>query len=190
MAMHYWNGSSWAIVNNSNVGDITYDDAGAFLNVWNGAWVQATNAKVYNGSTWKGFVDKVQISDDQAQTVNFGFGAEAAWAIYSSGDVNFNDYGPSFTFYPWIANPANSNQYEIFVTQVGGEPLENTSDPLDQWLDLGTTRVWRVFADDDFNTTVFAALAAEIRHKITQVTVATNFFSLYATTTGNPNFEN
>ena len=189
MAMHYWNGSSWAIVNNSNAGDITYDDAGAFLNVWNGsAWAQATNAKVWNGSTWKGFVDKVQLSEDQAQTVNFGFGAEAAWAIYSSGDVNFNDYGGGYSFYPWIANPANSNQYEIMVGLVSGDMLENTSDPLNTWLDLATTRVWRVFANE-FDSTVFSALTATIRHKITQVTVATNFFSLYATTTGNPNFQ-
>ena len=190
MAMHYWNGSAWTIVNNSNAGDTLYDDAGAFFNVWNGsAWAQATNAKVWNGSTWKGFVDKVQLSDDAAQQVQFGGAAEAAWAIYSSGNVNFNDYGPSVTVYPWIANPANSNQYEIMVSLISGDLLENTSDPLDTWLDLATTRVWRNFANES-NATAFSALTAAIRHKITQVTVATNQFSLYATTTGNPNFEN
>jgi hypothetical protein len=189
MAMHYWNGSSWAIVNNA-AGNFPYEDSGANFVIWNGsAWQYTYNAKIWNGSTWKGFIDQVQLSDDQAQSVTFGGGTECAWAIYSSGFVTFNDYGPSFTDYNWIANGANSGQYEIMVSQVFGEPLENTSDPLDQWLDLATTRVWRVFANE-FNSTIFTALTAVIRHKITQVTVATNEFTLYATTTGNPNFEN
>jgi hypothetical protein len=189
MAMHYWNGSTWAIVNNAPTDGLFDDDYGAWFRVWNGSeWIYATNAKVYNGSTWKGFVDRVQLSNDQAQTVNFSFGAECAWAIYSSGNVIFDDYGPSQTEYPWIVNPANSNQYEILVTKLSGDPLEGTSDPLDTWLDLATTRVWRVFADNQFNTTVFTTLGATIRHKITQAPVAVNEFSLYATTTGNPNF--
>lgn len=183
MAMHYWNGSSWAIVNNS-VG-FPYDDSGALFNVWNGsAWIQATNAKVWNGSTWKGFVDQVQLSDDGATAVTFGGGIEAAWAIYSSGFVLYDDYG-STSSYDWIANGANSNQYEIYVEQQSGEFLEGTSDALNTWLDLATTRVWRVFANE-FNSSVFAILGATIRHKITQVTVATSTFSLYASTNGNP----
>jgi hypothetical protein len=188
MAMHYWNGSAWKVVNNS-VG-FPYDDEYGIFRVWNGSeWQYTNNAKVWNGSTWKGFLDQVQLSDDQAQTVNFDFGAECDWAIYSSGSVFFNDYGGGQSSYQWIVNSANSGQYEIMVSQVFGEMLENTSDPLDTWLDLGTTRVWRVFANE-FNSTVYAALTAQIRHKITLQTVATNQFSLYATTTGNPNFEN
>jgi hypothetical protein len=185
MAMHYWNGSSWAIVNNSNTGDLTYEDAGAVFRIWNGSeWLYTTNAKVYNGSTWKGFVDQVQLSNDGASNVTYGGGAEAYWAIYSSGSVIYSQDN-SYWDYPWIVNPANSNQYEIYVDFQSGEPLENTSDPLNQWLDLGTTRVWRVFANE-FNSSAFAILNTEIRHKITQVTVATNQFTLYATTTGIP----
>lgn len=188
MAMHYWNGSSWGIVNNSET--FPYGDIGAFFRVRDGTeWVQATNAKVWNGSTWKGFVDRVQLRNfDNAQTVNFSFGAECAWVIYTSGNVVYDDYGPTQTEYPWIINSANSNQYEILVTKFSGDLLEGTSDPLDTWLDLATTRVWRVFADNQFNTTVFTTLGATIRHKITQVVVAVNEISLYATTTGNPNF--
>jgi hypothetical protein len=93
----------------------------------------------------------------------------------------------SFFSYPWIVNSANSNQYQIFVTRTSGGLLEGTSSPLDTWLDLSSTYVWRVFANE-FNDTVFTILNATIRHKITQVTVATNVFTLYATTTGNPGF--
>ena len=183
MAMHYWNGSSWTIVNNS-VG-FPYDDEHGIFRIWNGSsWAYTNNAKVWNGSTWKGFLDQVQLSDDGASTVTFGGGAEAAWAIYSGGDVIYDDNGVQ-TDYPWIVNSANSNQYQIYVEQQSGELLEGTSDPLNQWLDLATTRVWRVFANE-FNSSVFAILIATIRHKITQVTVATSTFSLYATTTGNP----
>ena len=185
MAMHYWNGSSWAIVNNS-VG-FPYDDEYGIFRLWNGSeWLYPYNAKVWNGSIWKGFVDQVQLSDDASSNVQGGFGAEAEWAIYSSGDVNYTNDN-SFQSYPWIVNSANSNQYEIYVEQQSGEFLEGTSSPLNEWLDLATTRVWRVFAND-FNDTVFAILNATIRHKITQVTVATNVFTLYATTTGNPGF--
>jgi hypothetical protein len=185
MAMHYWNGSAWKIVNNSNPDDLTYEDAGAVFRIWNGSeWLYTTNAKVWNGSTWKGFVDQVQLSNDGAQRVTAGGGAEADWAIYSSGMVVYTSDN-SFIDYPWIVNSANSNQYEIFVIQQSGEPLENTSDPLNTWLDLATTRVWRVFANE-FNSTVFVILNAEIRHKITLQTVATNQITLYATTTGNP----
>jgi hypothetical protein len=185
MAMHYWNGSAWAIVNNS-VG-FPYEDAGAVFNIWNGSnWIQVTNAKVWNGSTWKGFVDQVQLSEDNASNVQFSGGAAAEWAIYSSGDVNYTSDN-SFSSYPWIVNSANSNQYQIFVTRTSGDFLENTSSPLDTWLDLSSTYVWRNFANE-FNDTVFTILNATIRHKITQVTVATNVFTLYATTTGNPGF--
>lgn len=187
MAFHYWNGSAWKIVNNSYT--FPYDEVNAVFRVWNGSeWLYTSNAKVWNGSTWKGFVDAVQLSDDSAQAVQFGGGVECSWAIYSSGNVVFSDYGGGSSNYPWIANSANSNQYEIMVSQVGGEALENTSDPLDQWLDLSITRVWRNFASE-FNSTVSTFLTAEIRHKITLETVATNQFSLYATNTGNPNFE-
>lgn len=181
MAMHYWNGSAWAIVNNSS--DFAYDDAGAFFKVWNGStWEQASNAKIWNGSTWKGFVDQVQLSDDLAQNPGDGFGgSEAEWAIYSSGFVFYTNG----TSYSWIANPANCGQYQIMVSQVSGEPLEGTSDPLNTWLDLDTTRVWRVFANE-FNTRVTAFMTSTIRHKITQVTVATNNFTLDADTSGIP----
>jgi hypothetical protein len=184
MAFHYWNGSAWKIVNNSY--EFPYDEVNAYFRIWNGSsWGYATNAKVWNGSTWKGFVDKVQLSDDNAVTANFGPGAEASWVIYTSGNVEYSEYATSPSFYPWIANPANSNQYQIRVQQVGGEALEGTSDPLDTWLDLSTTRVWRVFANE-FNSSVQAFLYGEIRHKITLEIVATNSFSIYATTTGEP----
>ena len=186
MAMHYWNGSSWTIVNNS-VG-FPYDDEHGIFRIWNGSsWAYTNNAKVWNGSTWKGFLDQVQISDDAASNVQGGGGANAEWAIYSSGDVNYTSDN-SFQSYEWIVNSANSNQYEIYVERQYGDFLEGTSDSLDTWLDLATTRVWRVFANE-FNDTKYTTLNAEIRHKITQVTVATNDFTLYATTTGNPGFE-
>lgn len=182
MAMHYWNGSSWQIVNNSILGDITYDDAGAFFNIWNGsAWVQASNAKIWNGSTWKGFIDQVQLSDDLAQNPGDGFGSsEAEWAIYSTGTV----FLTGAASYPWIVNSANSGQYQIMVSKTSGDPLEGTSSPLDTWLDLSTTRVWRVFANWPNRTTAF--MTSTIRHKITQVTVATNNFTLDADTSGIP----
>ena len=185
MAMHYWTGSAWAIVNNS-VG-FPYDDEHGIFRIWNGSsWAYTNNAKVWNGSTWKGFLDQVQISDDGASNVQYGGGATAEWAIYSSGDVNYTSDN-SFSSYPWIINSANSNQYEIMVSQSFGDALENTSNALNQWLDLATTRVWRVFASE-VNYNRFTALNAAIRHKITLQTVATNQFTLYATTTGNPNF--
>lgn len=184
MAFHYWNGSAWKIVNNSYVSP--YDEVNAVFRVWNGSeWLYTDNAKVWNGSTWKGFIDVVQLSDDNASAVTFGGGAEASWAIYTSGSVQYSDYGGGPQSYPWIANSANSSQYEIMVSQIGGESLEGTSDPLDTWLDLGTTRVWRAFANE-FNSSVNIFLTAAIRHKITLQEVATNSFSLYATTTGEP----
>lgn len=182
MAMHYWNGSSWAIVNNSNPDNLPYQDAGAVFNIWNGSnWTQATNAKVWNGSTWKGFIDQVQLSDDIAQNPGTGFGgSEAEWAIYSTGDVIWTMGG----MYPWIANPANSGQYSIMVSQLSGDPLESTSSPLDTFLDLSTTRVWRVFANEFMRVTAF--MTATIIHNITGVTVATNNFVLDADTSGIP----
>ena len=186
MAMHYWNGSSWAIVNNSQ-DDFQYEDLGALFRIWNGSeWLYTDNAKIWNGSTWKGFLDQVQISDDAASNVQGGGGANAEWAIYSSGDVNYTSDN-SFQSYEWIVNSANSNQYEIYVERQSGDFLDETSDALNTWLDLGTTRVWRIFANE-FNDTKFTILNATIRHKITQVTVATNVFTLYATTSGNPGF--
>ena len=183
MAFHYWNGSSWQIINNSY--GFEYGDAGAIFRVWNGSeWLYTNNAKVWNGSTWKGFMDQVQLSDDFAQDPGTGFpsaGSTADWAIYSSGIVFFTNG----VQYSWIANPANSGQYEIMVSQLSGDPLEGTSDPVDTWLDLGITRVWRVFANE-FNTRSTAFMTSTIRHKITQVTVATNNFTLDADTSGIP----
>jgi hypothetical protein len=178
MAMHYWNGSSWAIVNNTL--GYPYDDSGALFNVWNGSvWTQATNAKVWNGSTWKGFVDQVQLSDDVAQDAGDGFGGtEVEWAIYSTGSVIFTNGGS----YPWIVNPANSGQYSIMVSQSSGDPLEGTSSPLNTPLNLSTTRVWRVFANEFTRSTAF--MTATIIHNITGVTVATNSFVLDADTSG------
>jgi hypothetical protein len=160
-----------------------YDDEHGIFRIWNGSsWAYTNNAKVWNGSTWKGFLDQVQISDDAASNVQGGGGANAEWAIYSSGDVNYTSDN-SFQSYEWIVNSANSNQYEIYVERQYGDFLEGTSDSLDTWLDLATTRVWRVFANE-FDDTKLTTLNAEIRHKITQVTVATNQFTLYATTGG------
>lgn len=182
MAMHYWNGSAWKIVNNTE-DNFEYEDPGVLFRIWNGsAWGYAANAKVWNGSTWKGFLDQVQLSDDIAQNPGTGFGgSEAEWAIFSfSGIVSFTNG----IQYSWIANPANCGQYQIMVSQVSGDPLEGTSDPLDTWLDLDTTRVWRVFANEMMRSTAF--LTSVIRHKITQVTVATNNFVLDADTSGIP----
>jgi hypothetical protein len=180
MAMHYWNGSSWAIVNNTF--DFQYDDGGAVFRIWNGSeWLYTTNAKVYNGSTWKGFVDQVQLSDDIVQNPGDGFGGSTAeWAIYSSGNV---EYWPGGS-YPWIVNSANSGQYQILVERVSGDPLD-TSSPLDTWLDLSSSYVWRVFANE-FNSRSTAFMRGYIRHKITQVTVASNYFVLDADTSGIP----
>lgn len=181
MAMHYWNGSAWKIVNNSQ-DDFQYEDPGVLFRIWNGSsWAYTVNAKVWNGSSWKGFVDQVQLSDDVAQDPGDGFGGtEVEWAIYSSGNVIFTNG----LDYPWIVNPANSGQYQILVAQTSGDPLEGTSSPLNTWLDLDTTRVWRVFANEFQRTTAF--MTATIRHKITQVTVATNSFVLDADTSGIP----
>jgi hypothetical protein len=181
MAMHYWNGSAWKIVNNS-WDTFQYQETNPIFNIWNGSiWTPATNAKVWNGSTWKGFIDQVQLSDDIAQNPGTGFGgSEAEWAIYSGGLVIFTNG----LEYPWIVNPANSGQYQIMVSQTSGDPIEGTSSPLNTWLDLDTTRVWRVFANEFMRTTAF--MVAEIRHKITQVTVATNNFVLDADTSGIP----
>ena len=186
MAFHYWNGSAWKIINNAWE-DLFYDDLGANLRIWNGSqWITTNNAKIWNGSTWKGFMDQVQLSDDFASNVQGGGGANAEWAIYSSGEVNYTSDN-SFQSYGWIANDGNTSQYQIFVTQTSGDFLDGTSSPLDTWLDLSSTHVWRIFADE-FNDTKQAFLNAEIRHKITQESVATNIITLYATTTGNPGF--
>jgi hypothetical protein len=175
MAMHYWNGSSWAIINNS-WDTFQYQETNAVFNIWNGSsWTPATNAKVWNGSTWKGFIDQVQLSDDVAQDFFPFGGVNAEWAIYSSGSVIFTNGAD----YPWIANPANSGQYQILVSQTSGEPLEGTSSPLNTWLDLSSTYVWRVFANE-FNERVTAFMTSTIRHKITQETVASNQFVLDA----------
>jgi hypothetical protein len=186
MAFHYWNGSSWQTVNNSH--DTLYGpEDNKLFRIWNGSqWEYIDNSKVWNGSTWKGFVDRVQISDDFASNVQVGDSANAEWAIYSSGSVNYTQDN-SFSQYEWIINTSNSNQYEIIVSQTFGDILDNTSSPLDTWLDLASTHVWRVFANE-FNDTKQAVVVAEIRHKITQQVVATNTINLYATITGNPGF--
>jgi hypothetical protein len=179
MAMHYWNGSSWAIVNNS-WDTFQYQEGNPIFNIWDGSnWTPVTNAKVWNGATWKGFIDQVQLSDDIAQNPGTGFGgSESEWAIYSTGSVIFTN-GSS---YPWIVNPANSGQYSIMVSQSSGDPLEGTSDPLDTFLNLSTTRVWRVFANEFMRSTAF--MTATIIHNTTGVTVATNNFVLDADTSG------
>jgi hypothetical protein len=171
MALHYWNGSSWQIVNNST--GFPYEPEGANFRIWDGSnWIYADNAKVWNGSTWKGFLDQVQLSDDTAQFYGGGFGAgEAEWAIYLSGDVIYTGNPGG---YPWIVNPANAGQYEILVTKNFGDFLEGTSSPLDTWLDLGSnTYVWRIFKNE-FEEDKSVSLSATIRHKITQTTVAQN----------------
>jgi len=123
------------------------------------------------------------LSDDTASGYGNPSGQEAAGSLYGSGvgTVEFTD-GAS---YSWIANPLNAAQYEIRVQQTSGDPLEGTSSPLNTWIDLGGGAVWRVFANE-FNESVMSFLTAEIRHKTTQQTVATNSFSLLATTSQFP----
>ena len=178
MAIHIWNGSAWKAVNR----DDESSGGGTFggLVVWNGSgWVWADNAKVWNGSAWKGFLDNVMLSDYYVWTLSTPVGSEQA--IYNVSP-NGGAYGNYSLINMWNQNSDNSGQYEIFATQVIGDPIYGAS--MNTWLNLSTNREW-YFAPIGGQGT--AIMEVEIRNAITLESLTTASITLAVTPEYIPN---
>ena len=161
MAMHVRDGSSWKTA--------------LAIKAYNGSsWINGANAAIWDGSSWVGFLDKINISNENVNVVTTSpTNAVAQWSLQNSGFVNSSTGSP----YLWCQNSNNVDLYEVEVTVTG----DTVTGPqgAGNWTLLNTNRTWSV-TETSVSGGKFATLSVSIRNAITTQVVANATINLTA----------
>lgn len=161
MAMHVRDGSSWKTV----LAIKAYDGS---------TWVNGANAAIWDGSSWVGFLDKINISNQNITVVTVSpTNATAFWSLQSTGFVNASTGSP----YLWCQNSNNVDLYEVQVTVTG----DTVTGPqgAGNWTLLSVDRTWSV-TETSVSGGKVATLSVSIRNAITTQVVANATITLTA----------
>jgi len=154
MAIKVWDNSKWAMASQ--------------IKVWDGsAWQQAANANVHvwTGSAWQKIHPGVALEQNYSVsvsdfTITTGF-AQAELVLFANGKIQTLE---STSLAPtqvtlnddWLLTATNA-EYDVYVTNFSGDPLD-TSSPVDGTRSaLGTSQTYRITSNypDGIKTATF-----------------------------------
>lgn len=165
MPLKVWDGSSWQVQ--------------AQLKVWNGsAWVStnainnAKSARVWNGSSWVQFHPGVRLNSSAFSSTDISLNGDdltfSPTPAYAVAEITLNSSGVAYYIatglitesYNWLLTGANSDYY-AYMDSPSGDPFSNGT--VGTSLQLNTTRVWQLIADQPTVGFTYKALTSTLR---------------------------